>query len=271
MLTTADIIARRVPLCVGLGGGVNSTALLVELHLRNIRPDLIAFADTLGEKPETYAHLTELDAWLSRVGFPHITRLLKASPRTGDVSLEAECLRRETLPSRAFGMSGCAQRWKIEPQEKHLNNWAPARAAWAAGLRPIKALGFDGGETRRATIHEDAKVIYWYPLIEWDLDRAACVAAIESAGMRAPGKSSCFYCPSMRKSEVLELAREKPDLFARALAIEDRALISERHDLRTIKGLGRHWSWRELVTSADTSAYPEQPVESCTVCSDESE
>lgn len=37
MIATADVIARRVPLCVGLGGGVNSTAMLVELHRRGGR------------------------------------------------------------------------------------------------------------------------------------------------------------------------------------------------------------------------------------------
>lgn len=36
------------------GGGVNSTAMLVEMHKRGIRPDLILFADTGGERPETY-------------------------------------------------------------------------------------------------------------------------------------------------------------------------------------------------------------------------
>ena len=42
------------PLVVAYGLGVNSTALLVEFVKRDIRPDLILFADTGGEKPETY-------------------------------------------------------------------------------------------------------------------------------------------------------------------------------------------------------------------------
>lgn len=41
------------PLVVAYGLGVNSTAMLVEFARRGIRPDLILFADTGGEKPET--------------------------------------------------------------------------------------------------------------------------------------------------------------------------------------------------------------------------
>jgi 3'-phosphoadenosine 5'-phosphosulfate sulfotransferase (PAPS reductase)/FAD synthetase len=44
------------PLVVAYGLGVNSTALLVEFVKQGIRPDLILFADTGGEKPETYAY-----------------------------------------------------------------------------------------------------------------------------------------------------------------------------------------------------------------------
>lgn len=42
------------PLIVNWGGGVNSTAMLVGMLERDIRPDRIIFADTWAEKPETY-------------------------------------------------------------------------------------------------------------------------------------------------------------------------------------------------------------------------
>jgi hypothetical protein len=40
------------PLIVTWGGGVNSTAMLVGMKQRGIRPDRILFADTGGEKPD---------------------------------------------------------------------------------------------------------------------------------------------------------------------------------------------------------------------------
>jgi len=44
------------------GLGVASTAMLVEFVHRGIRPDLILFADTGGEKPGTYQYLAMIQA-----------------------------------------------------------------------------------------------------------------------------------------------------------------------------------------------------------------
>ena len=41
---------------VSYGSGTNSTAMLVGLHERGEKPDLILFADTGGERPDTYRH-----------------------------------------------------------------------------------------------------------------------------------------------------------------------------------------------------------------------
>ncbi len=270
-VTTADVLGRDVPLVVGFGGGVNSMAVLVALRQRDIVPDLITFADTGGEKPETYAYFSIVRGWLAKAGFPALTLVKNASPKAGDDSLEEESVRRETMPSRAFGMSSCAMRWKVEPQEKFLRRWEPARAAWKEGRKPIKVLGYDGGEERRAKITEDKILRYWYPLLDWKIDRAACEALIRSERLPLPPKSACFFCPSSTKTEVIALHRDHPNLFARAARMESIALKSERHNLRNIKGLGRHWSWADLVAMSmvDQSMLLEAPVESCTICDDD--
>lgn len=255
------------PLIVGLGGGVNSTALLVGLYERGVRPDLISFADTGSEKPDTYRHIKDLDAWLLSVGFPAVTVVRKGG-RTGDTSIEDECLRRETLPSRAFGLSSCALRWKAEPQEKFLNHWPPALRCWAKGGRPVKMLGIDAGEAHRAKITSDSKLRFVYPLVEWDWDRSDCVAAIKRAGMSVPLKSACFFCPSSTKPEVIEMAKTHPDLMDRALRVEAVALESKKHDLRSVFGLGRKWAWRDLLKTSNTEEFVSAPVESCGFCYD---
>jgi hypothetical protein len=63
----------------------------------------------------------------------------------------------------------------------------------------------------------------------------------------------------------MRLAVEHPDLFERAQQMEDRALASGTCGLR---GLGRRFSWRELVEANDRSLFPERPVEGCVVCAD---
>lgn len=58
---TASTIEAQ-PLVVAYGMGVDSTAVLVGLQQRGIRPDLILFADTGDEKPATYAYLPVINA-----------------------------------------------------------------------------------------------------------------------------------------------------------------------------------------------------------------
>ena len=81
------------PVVVAYGAGVDSTALLIGLYWAAIHPDLILFADTGSEKPETISYLDVIDRWLASVGMPLVTRLKRRSPRAGDTSLHGECLR----------------------------------------------------------------------------------------------------------------------------------------------------------------------------------
>jgi len=259
----------NAPLIVGLGGGVNSWAAIAGLFKRNIVPDLISFADTLGEKPETYEFLSLANDTLVSIGFPRITTVVRVATRTGDKSLEDECIRNKTLPSRAFGGSSCAQKWKILPQDNFLRSWKPAIESWEAGIKPIKIIGYDGGELRRASIREDGILRYWYPLIEWDWDRERCVDEIRSLGWPIPPKSACFFCPSSKKHEVLSLIKTHPDLYKRAVNMEQVA--RDAGSLTSCKGLGRSYAWEDLpsLTPKELGYIPDQTVEGCIVCDDD--
>ena len=91
------------PLVVAYGLGVDSTAMLVELSIRGIRPDLILSADTGGEKPETYRYLDVIQPFLHRVGFPPVTTVRYEPKRAVYSTLEDQCLHTGTLPSLAYG------------------------------------------------------------------------------------------------------------------------------------------------------------------------
>jgi len=256
---------------VSYGGGINSTALLARLVEQNARVDLILFADTGGERPETYEYVSMFSAWLKQRGYPGITVVRYANRHGQAVSLEADCLRKHTLPSKAFGRPGCSLKWKAEPQEKFLNNYAPAKAVWDAGGRVVKILGFDADEPHRVLrrVHEDAadtKYAYVYPLYAWGWGREECEEHIERAGLPSPGKSSCFFCPSMKKKEILHLADAHPDLLVRALDMEAAAMdtpVGERVSppVESSKGLGRSFRWSEFLkgTMCDFSGAEDTP------------
>jgi hypothetical protein len=229
---------------VAFGGGVDSTAMILGL-IENKRPiDLILFADTGAERPETYAHVENFSNWLVQHGHPAIT-IVKRVRRDGSLeSLEQECHRRHNLPSIAYGFKSCSQKHKIAPQDKYLNHWMPAKEVWKTGQKCVKYVGYDANESHRAANaakREDPKYTYEYPLIEWDWDRQDCLAVMERYGFKNIGKSACFFCPSSKKTEVIELYNKHPDLFNRAVAIEDQA------ELTTIKGLGRNYAWKNLI------------------------
>ena len=233
---------------VGYGGGANSTAMLIGLWQRHIPVDLILFADPGGEQPHTYAYLEIMDRWLAEHGMPPITRVWYTTRDGQRLTLEQECLRSASLPSIAYGYKKCSLKHKVFPQEKFCRHDPRCRAVWAGGGRVVKFIGYDAGEPeRRERVRErdeaDRKYQKEYPLMEWGWNRDRCIQAIQEAGLPLPGKSSCFFCPSMKRREIRTLYHRYPELLGRALAMEDRA----RPNLVTIKGLGRNWAWRDFL------------------------
>src|SRR3954454_2167426 len=108
------------PLVVAYGLGVDSTAMLVEFAKRGIRPDHILFADTSGEKPETYAYLPVIQKYLIEVGFPPVTVVRYVPTRAVYDTLEKQCLHTGTLPSLAYGGKSCSIKYKRVPQDKFI-------------------------------------------------------------------------------------------------------------------------------------------------------
>lgn len=259
------------PLVVSYGVGIDSTAMLVAMYRRGIRPDLILFADTGAEKPETYEYLKVIRKWLAKVGFPTITVVRYKPTRAPYTTLEGKCFANETLPSLAFGRHSCSIVFKAQPQDRYIAAWQSAIDAWAVGLKVIRAIGYDDGEQdcrRRAKAdravakktdqdHLDARRYdYWYPLQDWGIDRMDCLCLISGAGLPTPMKSACWFCPASKKSEIVWLRDHHPVLFWRAVAMEDRARDG-KHGLDTVKGLGRNFAWRDLARVSVRAVYDE--------------
>lgn len=238
----------RAPLVVAYGAGVDSTAMLVGMAERGERPDLILFADTGDEKPETYAYLPVINEWLESVGFPRVTVVKNARPKSGDKSLSDSCLRLGTLPALAYGRHQCSLVWKRDPQHKFIKKWVPALDAWARGENVITCIGYDSGprdscRQYKAEGKESPGFRNRFPLIEWGWDREECTRRIIAAGLPVPIKSACFHCPGSKRVEIVWLRKTHPDLFGKAIEMEDKA---HAKGLKKIVGLGRKFSWRHV-------------------------
>lgn len=174
-------MSNKRPLVVAYGGGRNSTAMLIGLHVRGIKPSLITFADTGGEKPSTYAYLRRFGNWLTRHDMGEIVKV-RASRKFE--TLEAECLARGQLPSLVYGVRSCSQAWKHLPQRQEAK-----RRLGDADL--LWAIGFDAGEAHRAKEYPDQ----CYPLIEWGWGLDECIAGDHRRRAMPPPKVILFLLP----------------------------------------------------------------------------
>lgn len=234
------------PLVVSYGMGVDSTAVLVGLVQRRIRPDLILFANVGNEKVGTYAYLPIIQSYLAVHGFPPVT-VVRYMPRRFKNwppyrTLLENCVSNATLPSVSFGYGGCSQKWKGGPMEKFIEQWPVAQQAWLEGKRAVKVIGYDCSPRdceRRTYADEEIKkksnadrYDWWYPLQEWGWERPRCEREIAQAGLPVPPKSSCYMCLAMKPEEVEQLTREQ---LRRLVLLEARA----KPHLNKVEGLWR--------------------------------
>lgn len=261
------------PLCVSYGMGVDSTAMLIAMHRAGVRPDLITFADTGDEKPETYAYLPIIQAWLASVGFPPVVVVRYADYAKHDryATLYENCIANETLPGLAFGGKSCSLKYKAEVQNRYRATWAPAVQWWRSGSksrvqafdkkgrpkfyakgpkkgqprlivqyekRVIVCIGYDDGpkDSKRGAVAADGRYTYEYPLRALGWDRDECARQILAAGLPLPPKSACFYCPSTTPEELAALDDAHPELGDKIIFMETLA----KPNLTNIQGLWRN-------------------------------
>jgi hypothetical protein len=188
-----------------MGGGVNTTALLILIAEKQMPCDQVVFADTGSERPETYEYLEKhIKPFCAEKNLPFVT------VRSHLPTLEEYCLEKRQTPNRMHRW--CTHKWKIRP-------------IYVAVPRPCTFyMGIAYDEIHR--VHEArergfGKVLFnQYPLIDWKMSRADCIRAIEAYGWPVPIKSGCFFCPFTRLIQWEDLYRKYPELYERAMKIE---------------------------------------------------
>ena len=261
-----------LPIVVAYGGGTNSTAMLCGFRERGIQPSLVLFADTGAEQPHTYKHV-EYMRGIVREWFGLEMEIVNAVRRGMRYTLDDHCNKTQMLPSLAYGKRSCSVKFKHEPMERQLVNWCREHRVGQI----TKAIGFDANESHRMEnkpndkwIKKDVHETYWYPLVEWGWRREECLAAICRAGLPRPGKSSCYFCPAMKPSEVLNLKDQHPDLYAKAVSIERAA---QSHNRKRIGLGGENNLWEDWGSqdNAQIKLLDLQPMHTPCHCTDEGE
>src|SRR3990167_4224912 len=206
--------------CLSFGAGVQTTALLVLCATgRWPRPDVTLFADTGGEHEATYRYMEEVSAPYAREHGMEIT-VLGADWRTPHYQADLETYCREHRMVPGTFSRWCTQKYKIVPLQHY------RRFMGATARDPVESwIGISLDEAHRAAkgapLNRTERKRY--PLIELGLSRADCEHVIRAAGLAVPPKSGCWYCPFMKQASWHTLKRESPDLFDRAMAMEQNA------------------------------------------------
>jgi len=232
------------PKVIAYGGGVQSTALLVLAVQRRIDFGVFLFANVGAdsEDPATLAYVERhAKPYAARHGI-HLVELHRIR-RDGTVEtlygrLTRDGSRSLPIPVRmsngAPGTRSCTADFKI----RVIGRWLKAHDATEAAPATV-GIGISLDEiwrvnNRRAMPYERPV----YPLLDHNppLRRVDCQRIIAAAGLPVPGKSACWFCPMRRPSAFAETRRDRPDLFAKACALED--LLNRRR-----RALGRDPVW----------------------------
>ena len=231
-------MAESVRHICGISGGKDSSALAV--YLRGKVPDLeYFFCDTGAELPETYEYLTRLEVILAK----KIVRL--NNERGFDHWFEVF---RGALPSPQ--MRWCTKNMKIKPIE-----------AWIGDTPAVSYVAIRADEAnRKGYISTKPNIKSRFPFIEDDVDKDGVMRILEDAGIGLPSyyewrtRSGCYFCFYQRKAEWIGLADRHPDLFKRAVAIENKVLtdagVAGDADFgdQAMRGRAYTWSGGESLT-----------------------
>lgn len=211
------------------GAGVGSVALAEVINHKAEK----VFSDPDCEQPETYVYLDN---------YPHqITTLHPVVD--GCKTIEEWCHLRGRAPFSKY--RECTRLWKVTPIRNYIKR--PA----------VQYIGYTYDEAHRACLRDTREVVHRYPLVEQRIDRRQAVELIKDAGLDVPPKSGCWLCPLQPSASWWRLSRTHPDLFWRAVAVDE---LADNIRLR-YKGIRRLWPPPQTLTGGPTPCAGSAPGE----------
>jgi len=140
-------------------------------------------------------------------------------------------------------MRWCTKNMKIKPLEK-----------WIGDDPAISYVAIRADEAnRKGYVSTKPNIESQFPFVEDDIDHAGVMRILDDAGIGLPAyyewrtRSGCYFCFYQRKAEWIGLADRHPELFERAVAIEQKVLqdagVSGDADFGDQAMKGRQYTW----------------------------
>ena len=248
---------------LSMGAGQDSTALLLKYindpaFKTKYAPNdfLVVMSDTGDEFDETYAHVQHLQNICKKEGIEFTFITNDMGYHTGDwQSLTHFYEAKDAIGSKCYPKI-CSQRLKIDPIYRYLEDYVGnkygVRTGRKTGLRQFAKesgkirmmIGIATKEEKRTTKAEDNKARWYresiehsYPLIDLNMDRAACQDYIRSVGETVPIPSNCKRCPFLSEEELEYMRR-----------FESQALLEWVHYEQNKLNRWKHLEQSEVIT-----------------------
>jgi len=208
--------------------------MLLLMIERGMPIDAVLTADTGMEFPEMHEHLDRLDEYLYRERGIHLTTLrhpkgfewlMFEEPKQKLSSIE----NRKKLGVSLYGNGwpGVRVRWCTGQLKTHLINKEVNRLK--GQYHAIHYVGIAADEPKRIKNER-------YPLVEWEISEKEALQICYDRGYDWGGlyeiynRCSCWCCPLQRIDELRKLRRHHPELWARLLEMDKRALAQFGHN-----------------------------------------
>ena len=242
---------------LSLGGGTQSSALALMSAGGDLpRLDHIVFADTQGELPETYEYVDYLRSIVEPAGIPlHVVtagsleeHLLQDASTSLNPTPPAHVLNPDGSKGR-IGAYRCSYDFKRRIIDQKVKQLCGGRGDWkrsdveqwigfstdevgrikvADGCRcGHKRRHHDGacgasisGRRCRCTVYVDWQTNRW-PLVELKMRRDDTIRWFAANGHPTPPQSACWFCPNSGNDRWQSLKRGHPDLFVRAVHLDE--------------------------------------------------
>lgn len=213
-------------ICLSLGAGVQSTALLIlSEHDRNFpRADVAIFADTQDEPAWVYSHLAFLKNW-STIPIEVVT----AGKLSNDKFLRIPAFTANGDGSESMIHRQCTGEYKLVPIQRKVRELLGLKPRQRAGAKKATALiGISLDEAHRMKPSRVPYIENTYPLVDAGIRRDECIRIIKKAGVPVPRKSACVFCPYHDNAYWRDLKENFPEEFAVAVAYDKRIRNSTR-------------------------------------------
>lgn len=216
------------------GGGVQSTAILVMQAMGMLEKpfDYFVFANVGddSENPDTLEYMENYSKpYAEKHGIPLVTTH-KTTFGKKETLCEFIYRTKRSVPIPAYmsggapGNRSCTSEFKIKVIDRWIRQrgWSHATVGLGISLDEFTRARKEDWQDRYSKSSNKYGFLkrLYHPLIHQRLTRNDCRKIINDAGLPISPKSSCWFCPFKRPVEWIEMKREQPDLFARAIALD---------------------------------------------------